>query len=76
MIGVTDMPIKTFVLLTTVTRIPSVFSSVYAASSIADGDVMKGVVVFIVTAAITVVGILAKKQNHACTQQKEECPQQ
>lgn len=62
LIGVTDMPIKTFVLLTTIARIPGVFSSAYAASSIADGNVMNGAIVFGVTAAIAVVGILAKNK--------------
>ena len=71
LIGVTDMPIKTFVLLTTIARIPGVFSSAYAASSIADGNVMKGAIVFGVTATIAVVGILAKnKIMHALSRKR------
>lgn len=72
LVGITDMPIKTFVLLTTVARIPGVFSSAYAASSIADGDVMKGVVVFGVTAAVAVIGLLAKNRiMHVLSRRKK-----
>lgn len=72
LVGITDMPIKTFVLLTTVARIPGVFSSAYAASSIADGDVMKGVVVFGVTAAVAAIGLLAKNRiMHVLSRRKK-----
>lgn len=59
-VPLTDMPLRTFLLLTTIGRIPGVVVSTYAADGLLDGRVMESVVLFVVLAVIAVVAILLK----------------
>ncbi len=59
-VPLTDMPLRTFLLLTTIGRIPGVAVSTYAADGLLDGRVMESVVLFVVLAVIAVVAILLK----------------
>lgn len=59
-VPLTDMPLRTFLLLTTIGRIPGVVVSTYAADGLLDGRVTESVVLFVVLAVIAVVAILLK----------------
>ena len=57
-IGLTQISIPTYILLTFFARIPSVITSTFAGSSIGDGKLMQAAVIFAVTAVISGVGYL------------------
>lgn len=59
-VALTDMRMGKFLLLTTLARLPGIFVSTYAASSLADGDITKGVVIFIVAAVVAIVCIVLR----------------
>ena len=60
LVALTDMRLGPFLLLSTLGRVPGIFVSTYAASSVANGDMAQGIVIFIVVAIIAVVGILMR----------------
>ena len=60
LVALTDMKLAPFLLLSTLGRIPGIFVSTYAASSMANGDMTQGIVIFIVVAIIVVIGILMR----------------
>lgn len=53
----THMPLRTFLLLTNLARIPGIVVSTYAASGLVNGDIAKSVIIFLVAGAIAVAGI-------------------
>lgn len=57
-IGLTEMSIPLYILLTTVSRFPSVIMSTMSGDAFGDGRLMKAMVVFIITAVISGVGYL------------------
>ena len=57
-VGLTDMKLGTFLLLSTLGRIPGVFVSSYAASSIMQGDYLTSAIMFGVLAIIAGIGVL------------------
>jgi uncharacterized membrane protein YdjX (TVP38/TMEM64 family) len=59
-VALTDMRMSKFLLLTTLARLPGIFVSTYAASSLADGDITKGAVIFIIAAVIAIVCIVLR----------------
>lgn len=61
-VPLTHMKMSTFLLLSTIGRIPGVVVSTYAASGLVKGDIMSSVIIFAVAAAILVVALLLRKK--------------
>ena len=57
-VGLTDMKLGTFLLLSTLGRVPGVFVSSYAASSIMEGDYVTSAIMFGVLAILAALGII------------------
>lgn len=57
LVPLTCMPLRTFLLLTTVGRIPGVVVSTYAAAGLAEGDIVTSLVIFGIAAAIAIIGV-------------------
>lgn len=57
-IGLTQISIPAYILLTFFARIPSVITSTFAGSSIGDGKLVQAVVIFAITAALSGIGYL------------------
>ena len=57
-IGLTDMTIPVYLMLTTVARFPSVISSTVGGNAVGEKKYLSAVVVFLVTAAVSSVGLL------------------
>lgn len=60
LVPLTDMPMRTFLILSNVGRIPGIVVSTYAADGLADGRVVESVIIFAVLAAVAIVGILLR----------------
>ncbi|MEE0845962.1 MAG: TVP38/TMEM64 family protein [Eggerthellaceae bacterium] len=60
LVPLTDMPMRTFLILSNLGRIPGIVVSTYAADGLADGRVTESVIIFVALAAIAVVGILLR----------------
>ena len=60
LVPLTDMPMRTFLVLSNVGRIPGIVVSTYAAAGLADGRVVESVIIFAVLAAVAIVGILLR----------------
>lgn len=58
LVPLTDMRMKTFLLLSNIGRVPGVVVSTYAAAGIVEGDYLQSAIIFAVTAAVAVVGML------------------
>lgn len=71
-IGLTDMKCSTFLVLSTLGRAPGVFVSAFAASSLVTGDVARGVIIFVIFAAISVVVILFRGRIMARLSRKKD----
>ena len=54
----TPIDIRTFILITIFARIPSIITSTYAGSSIIEGNLLKTILIFAVTAIIGIAGII------------------
>ena len=57
-IGLTQVSIPMYILLTAFARIPSIITSTFAGSSIGEGKLMQAVVIFVITAVVSGVGYL------------------
>ncbi len=57
-IGLTDMSIPTYVLLTTLARAPSVVTSTMGGSAVGEENYMSAVIIFAITAAISITGLI------------------
>jgi len=67
-IGLTDMSIPLYILLTTAARFPSVILSTLSGSAVGDANYGKAVIFVIITAAVSGIGILVYKvfsKSHA-----------
>lgn len=62
LVPLTDMNMKTFLILSNVGRIPGVVVSTYAANGLVDGHIMQSVIIFAVAALIAVLGIVFREQ--------------
>ena len=62
LVPLTDMPMKTFILLSCVARIPGIFVSTYAADSLIEGDITLSVIIFAVVGVIALVAILCRNK--------------
>lgn len=60
LVPLTGMPLKTYLIVTTVARIPGVLGSTYAASGLVDGKIGSSIAILVVLAVIAVVAILFK----------------
>lgn len=62
LVPLTDMPMRTFILLSCVARIPGIFVSTYAADSLIEGDIASSVIIFAVVGAIALAAILCRNK--------------
>lgn len=58
LVPLTSMPLKTFLIASNVARIPGIIVSTYAASGLVEGRIGESIVIFLVAAAIAVLGIV------------------
>ncbi len=57
-VPLTHMPLRTFLLLANVARIPGIVVSTYAAAGLATGDYLQSAIIFLIAGAVAVVGVL------------------
>lgn len=62
LVPLTDMRMRTFLLLSNVGRIPGIVVSTYAADGLAEGRLMESAIIFAVAAAIAVLGIVFRER--------------
>ena len=58
LVPLTDMRMRTFVILANVARIPGIVLSTYAADGLLEGRLVESVIIFVIAAAIAVAGIV------------------
>lgn len=58
LVPLTNMRMRTFLIISNGARIPGIVVSTYAASGLVSGDIMQSVVIFLIAAAIALVAIL------------------
>ncbi|MEG0147706.1 MAG: hypothetical protein RR666_04525, partial [Raoultibacter sp.] len=58
LVPLTDMRLKTFLLLTTIGRIPGVLMSTYAASGFVQGRIWESVALFAIGTVLAILGIV------------------
>ena len=77
-VGLTPMRLRTWVLIATVARIPSVITSTIGGDALGTQNYLFAVIVFVVTALISGVGVLAYRkitQHHQKKEQERESAQ-
>lgn len=57
-IGLTDMKLHEWIVISTIARIPSIVTSTLGGNALAEQNYLFAVIVFVITAAISIVGIL------------------
>lgn len=57
-IGLTDMSIPTYILLTTAARFPSLITSTMGGSAVGNQNYTSAVIIFTITAAISIIGLI------------------
>ncbi len=62
LIPLTDMNMRTFLILSNVGRIPGVVVSTYAANGLVDGQILQSVIIFAAAALIAVLGIVFRER--------------
>lgn len=62
LVPLTDMKMRTFLLLTTIGRIPGVLMSTYAADKFIDGHYTESIVMFVAVAVIAVLALVFQKR--------------
>lgn len=65
LVPLTDMKMKTFLLLSNIGRIPGVVVSTYAADGLMEGRIVESIVIFVVAAVIAVLGVLLRNRLFA-----------
>ena len=65
LVPLTDMPMGRYLFLTTVGRIPGVFVSCFAAADISRGNYTRAVILFVIGAAIALVGVWQRERLEA-----------
>lgn len=63
-VPLSDMNLRTFLLLSTIGRTPGVIISTYAAAGLADGNIVTSVIIFVVAALIANYCIAVKKSHY------------
>lgn len=71
LVPLTDMPLKTYLLVTTLARIPGVLMSTYAASGLLDGNIRSSIIIFVVLAIVAGIVLLFKDKLLALVQNKK-----
>ena len=61
-VPLSDMNLRTFLLLSTIGRTPGVIISTYAAAGLADGDIVTSVIIFVVAALIAIIVLLLRNR--------------
>lgn len=61
LVPLVDMPMRTFLVLSNLGRIPGIVISTYAADGLIDGRVVESVVIFAVAALVALIGIVARE---------------
>ena len=61
-VPLTDMPYKKFITLTTIGRIPGVLASTYAASGLANGDIVGPVIVIAIVVVLALVVVVFREK--------------
>ena len=61
-IPLSDMNLRTFLLLSTIGRTPGVIISTYAAAGLADGNIVTSVIIFVVAALIAIIVLLLRNR--------------
>lgn len=62
LVPLTDMRMRTFLLLSNIGRIPGIIVSTYAADGLVEGRIVESVVIFAVAAVIALLGILLRER--------------
>lgn len=62
LVPLTDMPMKTFIVLTTVGRLPGVIGSTYAASALVKGDFGITIAIFVIAGILAVLGVIYREK--------------
>lgn len=62
LVPLTSMRLRTFLLLTTIGRIPGVIVSTYAAAGLAEGDIKTSLIIFAVAAVIVIICIIFRNR--------------
>ena len=60
LVPLTDMRMRTFLILSNIGRIPGIIVSTYAADGLVDGRFMESAIIFVVAGAIAVLGIVLR----------------
>lgn len=61
-VPLSDMNLRTFLLLSTIGRTPGVIISTYAAAGLADGNIVTSVIIFVVAAFIAIIVLLLRNR--------------
>lgn len=61
-VPLSDMNLRTFLLLSTIGRTPGVIISTYAAAGLADGNMVTSVIIFVVAALIAIIVLLLRNR--------------
>lgn len=85
LVPLTNMRMRTFLLITTIARIPGVIISTYAAAGLADGDIQTSLIIFAIAAVLAILGIVfrerimsffaAQKTYHHMEEEREKMAQ-
>ncbi len=62
LVPLTDMRMRTFLLLSNIGRIPGIVVSTYAADGLVDGRIVESIVIFAIAAVIAVLGIVFRER--------------
>lgn len=62
LVPLTNMRMRTFLLITTIARIPGVIISTYAAAGLADGDIRTSLIIFAIAAVLAILGIVFRER--------------
>ncbi len=75
-IGLTEVSIPMYILLTTVARIPSILTSTFGGDAVGEGKIIKAVIIFVITAVISGIGYLIYRiiQKNTGHKHKNEDP--
>lgn len=75
-VGLTDLKISTYVILTAIARIPSILMSTLGGDAFGEGKILKGIIIFGSSAVVSGIGYLAylwiqKKYNKSKSEKEE-----
>jgi uncharacterized membrane protein YdjX (TVP38/TMEM64 family) len=76
-VGLTEVSIPMYILLTTVARVPSIIMSTFGGDAFGDGNILKAIIIFGATALISGAGylvyiVIQKKMNRSSSEQDKK----